>query len=96
MAALWRCSGDGDEGRSNGASLGVDGHAAGGHGDQGGCYIQSLHANTAHQEEALHDLTCTLEQLQQSCWTKLTLIQHLDCSIGALRQVQAVAASGSA
>lgn len=33
MAALWLFGGDGDEGRSDGASLGVNGHAAGGHGD---------------------------------------------------------------
>ena len=44
-AHLWRCSRHGDEGWADGASLGVDGHAAGGHSDQGGRNVESLGLN---------------------------------------------------
>lgn len=41
-AALWLLGGDRDESGADGAALGIDGHAAGGHGNEGRCNIETL------------------------------------------------------
>ncbi len=47
-SCLWLLGGDRDESGADGAALGIDGHAAGGHGDEGRGNIETLQSKKSH------------------------------------------------